>query len=363
MFKTLLKRVFKGNKLAQANYSYFEETRNHQQQDAEQAIEQLQNDLAQKAISVASIEEQQQIGFYDYLFGESSLSQTQDELSLFVTEQIEKLLDNPKYLLDALPVLPASLNQVLAQLNDEAFDTQQLIELILQEPVIAAKVIELANSALYKRGDKDITDLKSAFMQLGTKGLIEGVINGFVSKLTPKSPIYFQQYGHKIWRHSQSTGEIAKALLMQSEYKEEAGQAYLIGLICNLGDMIIYQLLMEAFAFVHPDCQPSSLAFKALMYKNSKKLTFHIAKYWQFPEPILKVLALQVKVNKTTLLKPLLAQQPMACYIYEANLVSELMMQYKGCDDDSLLTQGKALTFTEQAHAYIEENAAASKLR
>ncbi len=356
MFISLLKRVFNGNRAsAQANYVYFEETRNSQQEEAEQAINQLQNELAQTAISMTTPEEQQQKAFYDFLFGDSSVNTSQDELTLFVTEQIEKLLANPKYILEALPVLPTSLAKVLAQLNDEAFDTEVLIVLIEQEPVIAAKVIELANSALYKRGDKDITDLKSAFMQLGTQGLIEGVINGFVSKLTPNSPIYFQQYGQKIWQHSQSTGDIAKALVLQSEIKEEASQAYLLGLICNLGDMIIYQLLMEAFSIVHPDCQPNSFAFKELMYKNSKKLTYHIAKYWHFPEPILKTLALQAKINKTTLLKPLLAQRPIACYIYEANLISELMMQNQ--NKDQLMVTAVELTFTEQAHQFIQQHA------
>ena len=111
---------------------------------------------------------------------------------------------------------------------------------------------------------------------------IEGVINGFVSKLTPQSQIYFKQYGNKIWQHSLDTGVIANALIKASPFKAEAAQGYLIGLICNLGDMIIYQLLMEAFSFVHPDSQPNSYAFKELMQKKSKSLAYHIAKHWQF---------------------------------------------------------------------------------
>ncbi|WP_114327077.1 HDOD domain-containing protein [Candidatus Colwellia aromaticivorans] len=71
-----------------------------------------------------------------------------------------------------------------------------------------------------------------------------------------------------MWKHSFTTGVIAKELINRSEYKQESAQGYLIGLICNLGDMIIYQLLMESFAYVHPDCQPNSFAFKNLLIKN-----------------------------------------------------------------------------------------------
>ena len=109
-------------------------------------------------------------------------------------------------------------------------------------------------------------------MILGTNGLIEGVINGFIGSFTPESRVYFQQYGVKIWQHCLSTGVIAKKLINSSPHKRDAAQGYLIGLICNLGDMIIYQLLTEAFAFIHPDSQPNSFAFKELMYKRINEL-------------------------------------------------------------------------------------------
>ncbi|WP_114327078.1 HDOD domain-containing protein [Candidatus Colwellia aromaticivorans] len=72
--------------------------------------------------------------------------------------------------MENLPVLPVSLAKVIEQLNDEEFDTEVLISLIQQEPVIAGKVIELANSSYYNRNNKNITDLKSAFMLLGANG-------------------------------------------------------------------------------------------------------------------------------------------------------------------------------------------------
>jgi HD-like signal output (HDOD) protein len=358
MFKKLVKSFFSAfKKKNQQNYCYFEESKNSIKEQQEKAITELQTSLASKSVPLVSMEEKYQKEFYDFLFGQSPTTEQYDELSRYVADQVEKLLENPKNILESLPVLPVSLTKILEQLNDKEFDTEILIDLIQQEAVIASKVIELANSSFYNRRNKEITDLKSAFMLLGANGLMEGVLNGFVSKLAPQSPIYFKQYGNNIWKHSLSTGVIAKELINMSPYKAESAQGYLIGLICNLGDMVIYQLLIEAFSFVHPDNQPNSYAFKDLMFKNSKKITYYIAKYWNFPTSILEVLALQTKLTKSSMLANLFTKRPIACYIYEANILSELEMRFEHheIDEDFLIEAKDFLLFSNEAKQYLDK--------
>ena len=198
--------------------------------------------------------------------------------------------------------------------------------LLQQEPVIAAKVIQLANSPFYNRSGKEITELKAAFMQLGVDGLSEGVINGFISRLIPQSDIYFRFYGQKMWRHSLYTGEIARQLELVHN-KEFASQAYLTGLLANLGDIIIYQLMTEAFTKVHPDAKPGSGLFIQLLRQHGKNLTYFIAKHWQFPKPILDVLAMQAKLRSSSLLAACQQQNAIACYVYEARLIKRTKTQ------------------------------------
>jgi len=357
MFKAVLKRLFPSVKSKdKPNYFYFEEDKGLDTEVVKQAEESSYRANQVKPVCLASVEESHQHAFYDFLFGQSPATTKHDELSLYVANKVESLLQNPKDMLSVMPILPASLSMVIEQLNDEHFNTDVLLDLIQQEPSIAAKVIELANSSFYNRSNKEIADLKSAFMLLGSNGLIEGVVNGFVSKLAPQSKIYFKHYGNKIWQHSQATGVIAKELINDSAYKGDAAQGYLIGLICNLGDMIIYQLLMEAFAFVHPDCQPNSYAFKELMQKKSKTLTYHIAKHWQFPQSILDALALQVKITSRSKLATVFSKRALACFVYEANIISELAMMLEQSDKpefeikDSIVT----LLYSEQAKKNIE---------
>ncbi|WP_281558275.1 HDOD domain-containing protein [Thalassomonas sp. RHCl1] len=349
MFHALIKRLFPSDG-DQPNYYYFEDSRPVEQEESPET--------RANAIHLISAEEAHQKAFYDVLFGQSEHSEQHDELSLFITKKVQKLLEMPKLILKVVPLLPASLSKVIDQLNnDNDFDTNALITLIQQEPVIAAKVIELANSSFYNRSDKEVTDLKSAFMLLGQNGLMQGVLNGFINQLTPQPTIYFQQYGHKIWQHSLSTGQIAKEIISQSPYKQGAAEGYLIGLICNLGNMIIFQLLMEAFSYTHPDCQPNTFAFKNLLYENSKKLTTHIARHWHMPKSILDTLVWQEKLTQSAMLQSLLTKKPIACFIYEANIISELIIRFEYDDlEQTAMEQAKeSLLFSDEAKQYLDK--------
>jgi len=355
MFIKLIKRLFTSSSAnKQPDYTAFEKNRGNNTTQDNITQENKQTLTAEQLMDA---ETRHLHNFYQFLFGKSDTTAEQDELSIHIANKIERLLADPKHILASLPVLPVSITKVLNQANDEAFDADELISLIQGEPVIAAKVLELANSQFYNPSGREILDLKSAFMRLGATGLVEGVINGFLSKLTPQSQVYFKQYGNKIWQHSADTGDIAKRLLLSSQYKEEANQAYLIGLICNLGDMIMFQLLMDAFSYVHPDCEPNSHAFKLLMVRKSKTLTYFIAKHWQFPKPILDALAIQAKIQKTSLLNTAFSRYPLACYVYEANIISELfmMLETEQIKEVDLEDAKVNLVVSDTAKALIQE--------
>lgn len=370
MFKKLISKIFKKKAANSTNLYYFEDLKKSEapkekvspdiQHNIQHNIQQsnsADNHTNNQPLRYFSFEEEYHQAFYDYLFGmpNSFTSSHNDELSEFISDKVESLLQNPKLILDALPILPMSLTKIIEQLNNDDFDADELISLIQQEPAIAAKVLELANSTYYNRNGKEVIDLKSAFMVLGAQGLSEGVINGFVNKLVPQSSIYFRQYGQKIWQHSLSTGINAKTLVAKSNIKNDAAQAYFIGLISNLGDVIIYQLMIDAFDVVHPDCQPNSTLFKSVMAKNSKKLTYFIAKHWNFPSSILEVLALQTKVKRAALLPALHQKLPIACYVYEAKLISELQLRMtkETLADDYIDEIKTSLLFTDEATDYL----------
>ena len=264
--------------------------------------------------------------YYTYLFGDASDQPGNDELSPLVRKKMEELLQKPQQILKSMPVLPSSVTEIMTQICNRDFDTEKVLSLLKQEPVVAAKVLKLANSSYYNKGQNPQTELKSAFLLLGVDGLSEGVINSFIKALVPQDNMYFKFYGKRLWASSVLTANYAKQLLQKSTNFHLAPQAHLLGLINNLGDIILYQLMIEAFNQLHPDNTPSSSLFQELLKDNAKKLTCTLAKQWQFPPLITQSLAIQTQLENTNISFANLSHQPLACYLYEARLLTKLRL-------------------------------------
>lgn len=316
MFKKLVKTVFpsvSSNRSFTPDYESFARTREEQLEEfvVETTGRQMQADTLPKAGP-----------FYDYLFGNAERNIDQDPLSLFVAKKINELVMNPEALLSDLPVMPTSVAKVMSIIDKDDFDLQELLKLIQQEPSVAADVIKLANTAKYKRGDREITDLHKAFMCMGAEGLKNGVFQTYLNRFSASSNLYFKQFGQKIWQHSHNSAIYSQLLAEKFLPEDEVNTIYLVGLIRNLGAMVIFQLLVDAFKHVDPDSQPNSASFKLLMAEQSLNLTITIAKHWNLPPKIIEILAAQNKDNKQ--------QVAGALCVYEANIISEAMSLFFG---------------------------------
>ena len=246
MFKNLLKALFSTfiTKKKDVSYDYFEKTR--KQSSEEEEVYYAQRNSTSPLILI----DKHDNDFLTYLFGETDASIDSNPFSDFIEQKIEALLVSPKGLLKALPVMPASVTTLMTELKKDDFNINELLQVIEREPAMAADVIKIANSALYRRGDKTVTDLKTAFMNMGAHVLLEAVVYSYLKNLSPTSNIYFKHFGDKIWQHCLQTALFSKLLMPDTYNKEDKSTAYLIGLLLNLGKMIIFQIMIEAFNYV-----------------------------------------------------------------------------------------------------------------
>ncbi len=304
------------------NYEYFQKT-NESQSDEDKAFG-VSCSVSNSIITDEEIKKENSYEklFYDLLFGDDvELNNLNDDpLSEYVSNQINDLLLSPKNLITELPIMPASVDAVLTALNNESFNVEEIIAIVEKEPSMAADTIKLANSVKYCRSKNPIMNLKSAFMSMGSQGLMEGVVYVFLDNFTPKNSPYFKHFGNKIWQHSLQTAVISKALAENVNISSPS-VAYLIGLLRNLGEMIIFDLMVEAFNHVDPCATPNSKAFKVLIAKHAISLTVAIISKWNMPPLIIETINQQN--NKLTRMSPL------SELIQQANFISELQSLYE----------------------------------
>ncbi|MFA3791083.1 HDOD domain-containing protein [Aliiglaciecola sp. SL4] len=301
-------------------------------------------------ISVASFNPLEFL-FYDYLLGPSETSTTLNPLEQYILTRVNHALKNPQDVLTHFPVLPQSVLTLTNLLNDPDFNLTEFIKVIEQEPSIASELMKVANSPAYKRGENEITDLQKAFMLMGAKDIKEFVLNGFVKKLCHQKPIYFKAFGEKVWLHSQEVATLAKYLAKARNLNADA--AYIIGLMHDLGKIVIFQFMVEAFQKSHPDFKQDSLVFKKFLSQRSMLLSVELMKIWKMPSLIIDVVK-----DQTISISNISELSPLSATLFEANLMSEISLTFQAgnFDEAALEEMLKDAILSEQAKALLKHN-------
>ncbi|HBF35020.1 TPA: hypothetical protein DDW35_10720 [Candidatus Sumerlaeota bacterium] len=138
----------------------------------------------------------------------------------------------------SIPVWDKTTNRVSALLSHEKASVKELTDLIETDPVLATRILNQANSPAYA-GAVKMKTIDRAIMRLG----FETVRNLFLTSMLkdifkPKHPILKECY--KIWwKHSLSCAVGSRSLAEHIGKGEIAGEAYLIGLLHDMGVVVI----------------------------------------------------------------------------------------------------------------------------
>lgn len=134
-----------------------------------------------------------------------------------------------------LPTIPAIVSKVVSLLDNQEADPDEIADLILSDQVLAARVIRVVNSPLY-RVSSQITSVRRALLFLGFKSVREMILTSyFVDGFKQKE----QPFDMKIfWVHSFSVGAISRRIARQADYPD-IEKAYLVGIIHDIGKVFL----------------------------------------------------------------------------------------------------------------------------
>ena len=159
--------------------------------------------------------------------------------------------DKPEYYLDklkkavetdqlTLPTLPDVAMKIHQAVNNDDNSAQQIAEILSQDAALSARLLQLANSPLY-RARSEIDSLQMAIARLGTRIVRDLVMALAIKQVFQSSSIELQAYFKTVWQRSVEIAAICR--LMAVDYKQlEPEQAMLAGLIHNIGSLPILKL-------------------------------------------------------------------------------------------------------------------------
>lgn len=226
--------------------------------------------------------------YYQYFIGVNTLMEL--ELNPFeqdVLQRLENIFEeNPQTLAEQIPRLPDITPKLLHLLRTNDFSWKEIASLISRDPVLLLEVLKLANSSRFNlQASED--RLEHVLVQLG---LLE--VRKVIMK-TALKPIMLFEGGHflkhcgtKIWEHSVKTGSVCQLIALQQ--KQDAFDAYLSGLLHNLGMTIVVQKMNSIEKLTDA---PRSLLFKKQLLGLSKRLSVLIAQSWELQPPVIQAIS------------------------------------------------------------------------
>jgi len=185
-----------------------------------------------------------------------------------------------------LPPLPRVPEVVLGKLNRSDCGLADVADDICEDQVCAAAVLRLANSPLY-RGLEKITAIDRAVIRLGA-----GAIRTLMMHQTMRSIAGSERRSQHRFAETLSLRALASASVMRALSRltgTDPEEAFLIGLLHNIGDVIVLRVVNSQRAFMKFDVNTE--IFDYLCYESHQEFGELVADDWKLPQHLKSLIA------------------------------------------------------------------------
>lgn len=143
--------------------------------------------------------------------------------------------------------------QVRLALDDPEVHIEKAAKLVQAEPLLAARVVALANSTAFNRSSQSISDIRTAVARLGIN-LIRALSTGLILRQISSSPAdAHQELASRLWEHSAHVAALCYVLAKRVSHQNpdaamfaaivhEVGGFYLISRAATYPDLIDNEL-------------------------------------------------------------------------------------------------------------------------
>ena len=193
--------------------------------------------------------------------------------------------DYEKYL-KSIPVMPEVATKIMSIAEDKIdISFRELENIIKLDPGLSAKILKVANSALYAR-QKTVNSLQMAITLLGFKNIKSLVLLVTASNMfAPNQQSSFYAF---FWKHSILNAFMARDMAMEMKNRNLADECFLAGLLHDIGQVALYNASPEKYSMIRQSAAERGLRISALEQKlydtNHREVGAQILRKWNFPD-------------------------------------------------------------------------------
>jgi putative nucleotidyltransferase with HDIG domain len=213
--------------------------------------------------------------------------------------------------IDRLPVFPRAAREVVRQVTNPEVGPRELAAVCSLDPVLAGRVIQIANSAFYSPR-LPIGTIVHAVSFIGTETtrrvLLAAALRGNFA--SPDS--------HLVWNHSLDVAQTAEMLARQGSLKVDPAQAFLAGLVHDIG-RLAFSIMPPAFIerfhrLTDGGCPPVEVEM-CLSGRCHGEVGSETLAQWKFPPEIVEAIRWHHRPERSDL--------PLASVLYLAEFITD----------------------------------------
>ena len=156
------------------------------------------------------------------------------------------------------------------ELQNRELPLQRIAKMVSLEPLVAAKLMQLAGSVLYSPDGTPARDLTAAIKRLGVELVRTTALAIAMSQLLRSKEIaVFSEFTHTLWNHSLKTAAAAR-VLAQKLTPINPDEAMLAGLVHDLG---AFYMIYRAAQYLELRIRPDSVKHIILQWHESIGVT------------------------------------------------------------------------------------------
>jgi putative nucleotidyltransferase with HDIG domain len=198
--------------------------------------------------------------------------------NIFVNELIDDLESGHLQ----LPTLPEVALRVRDVVDDENANANQIAEIIAQDAALSARLIQVANSPLY-RGRNEIDRLDMVVARLGSKLVRNLVTSQVMKQMFQATHDEVDRHLRAVWEHSVQVAAISRVLAGQCP-GVSPDQAMLAGLLHDIGTLpILYRAEERSEMLETPGLLDHLIA------SLHTRVGGAILRHWKFPDALVEV--------------------------------------------------------------------------
>jgi len=184
-----------------------------------------------------------------------------------------------------MPPLVQAAERVLGRLHNPNCDLNEVSSDIAGDPVIAASVLRMANSPLY-RGLNKITALRPAVTRLGIKALRTLMMHESL-----RAAVFLgkgrDEWAGRIWTTARASAHIMHGLSVFTRI--DAEDAFLLGLLHDIGQVIVLRIVRADQARTHEAVDDAT--FDYLCHECHQEFGELVAGAWKLPPTFCSLIA------------------------------------------------------------------------